>query len=458
MDLRAWEKTIKTQQKNPARQGNCAANEIAFNTTCREKINDSIHSIEGSAKGKADKYGKLEGTVEYNINERLRGDSNTFLEDKTIHGTTGIWRLKKKLLLNRGACHIKLLNYASAIQDCTNVLKLDRVCQKALFRRGVACAGISQWNEALSDFLTFARQGGDDLLIRQAITNATEGPSNAVQIYREFTKLKLTDPSRVPTLPQRSLKINIVKHEKQDIRNRLTLINQRGNDFPHCSESNFIEGVSEPEVSCASVPTGSSTIDDTDSLQRSSEGPEGKAFVRQQKYVSNAAIPSESTNSYKKGETNISDPILFFRCQNYFSFSNLWFSRQFQLDKNKQIELLIAIGTENIPGLFRESFEGDWIVEFVQLFDFCLTTQMSNKQLHHHFQSSHALVSFILQAMFQLTKCRRFKFCISSINNDEQVLLCSLFTRIPTIFAYHEHTELRLLFEKVSGEFNCFLQ
>ncbi|KFB42056.1 AGAP000725-PA-like protein [Anopheles sinensis] len=59
---------------------------------------------------------------------------------------------KIPLLLNYSQCKLLERDYYAAIEHCTEVLKYDRDCVKALFRRGKAHAGAWNFDRARADF------------------------------------------------------------------------------------------------------------------------------------------------------------------------------------------------------------------------------------------------------------------------------------------------------------------
>lgn len=60
--------------------------------------------------------------------------------------------MKVPLLLNYSQCKLLERDYYAAIEHCTEALKYDPHCVKALFRRGKAHAGAWNFDRARADF------------------------------------------------------------------------------------------------------------------------------------------------------------------------------------------------------------------------------------------------------------------------------------------------------------------
>ena len=76
--------------------------------------------------------------------------------------------LKKSCLLNAGMCHMKMSNWASAINSCTEVLKLDDKNVKALFRRGSSFVKTQDFDRAKTDLVTAAKLDPKNKEVRAA--------------------------------------------------------------------------------------------------------------------------------------------------------------------------------------------------------------------------------------------------------------------------------------------------
>ncbi|XP_058063695.1 AH receptor-interacting protein-like [Anopheles bellator] len=77
-------------------------------------------------------------------------------------------QLKVPLLLNYSQCKLLEKDYYAVIEHCTEVLKYDTACVKALFRRGRAHAGAWNLDRARADFERCAQL---DAGLRNAITS-----------------------------------------------------------------------------------------------------------------------------------------------------------------------------------------------------------------------------------------------------------------------------------------------
>jgi len=72
-------------------------------------------------------------------------------EAASAHETQDLTDLQKTVNLNMAAVHIKLQKYERAIEECTQVLTLDKNHAKALFRRGQAHLALNDYYKAKED-------------------------------------------------------------------------------------------------------------------------------------------------------------------------------------------------------------------------------------------------------------------------------------------------------------------
>jgi hypothetical protein len=62
---------------------------------------------------------------------------------------------------NRAACHLRLEDYDSAVEDCSNAIELDDACVKAYVRRARAFERLEEYDRGLEDMGKAAEYGGE---------------------------------------------------------------------------------------------------------------------------------------------------------------------------------------------------------------------------------------------------------------------------------------------------------
>ncbi|KAJ5534796.1 hypothetical protein N7527_001050 [Penicillium freii] len=114
---------------------------------------------------------------------RTKEEGNTAFKAKDYHRAIDLWAqalevdpsnkdMNAKILGNRAQAYINLKEYDSAIQDCTEALRLDPAYIKAMKCRAKAHGKAGNWEEAIRDYKSVAENNPNETGIAEDIQNA----------------------------------------------------------------------------------------------------------------------------------------------------------------------------------------------------------------------------------------------------------------------------------------------
>jgi len=108
----------------------------------------------------------------------------------TVEEDTKINALKLPIFLNQAACHLKLGEFKPAQAACNKALELESKNVKALFRRGQAWQGLTEYPNARADFTQASNLDPTNQEIKKAIAALTKLEVAAEKKEREmFSKM-----------------------------------------------------------------------------------------------------------------------------------------------------------------------------------------------------------------------------------------------------------------------------
>lgn len=106
--------------------------------------------------------------------EKPNNDKTSGLSDAEIEQNGRLEKLKVPCLLNSAACKLKTNDSSGAVEDLTQVLVLDDVNTKALYRRAQAYIQMKDYEEANDDLKAALKISPDDRAVQKELQNVKQ--------------------------------------------------------------------------------------------------------------------------------------------------------------------------------------------------------------------------------------------------------------------------------------------
>lgn len=111
---------------------------------------------------------------EEDTTEKPNNDKTSGLSDAEIEQNGRLEKLKVPCLLNSAACKLKTNDSSGAVEDLTQVLVLDDVNTKALYRRAQAYIQMKDYEEANDDLKAALKISPDDRAVQKELHNVKQ--------------------------------------------------------------------------------------------------------------------------------------------------------------------------------------------------------------------------------------------------------------------------------------------
>jgi len=111
---------------------------------------------------------------EEDTTEKPNNDKTSGLSDAEIEQNGRLEKLKVPCLLNSAACKLKTNDSSGAVEDLTQVLVLDDVNTKALYRRAQAYIQMKDYEEANGDLKAALKISPDDRAVQKELHNVKQ--------------------------------------------------------------------------------------------------------------------------------------------------------------------------------------------------------------------------------------------------------------------------------------------